>query len=75
MLDSLEPTIPMPIKYYIRIVQVLLFKDSLGYIPEIYDSAQEGFPFIYVNGEKFDFSSEVLILGEKLVESLFRMIH
>lgn len=47
----------------------------MGYIPEIYDSAQEGFPFIYVNGEKYDFSTEVLLLGEKLVESYYKMIH
>lgn len=46
---------------------------SLGYIPEIYDSAQEGFPFIYVNGEKYDFSPEVLMLGERLVESYYRL--
>lgn len=49
--------------------------DSLGYIPEIYDSAQEGFPFIYVNGEKYDFSTEVLLLGEKLVENYYKMVH
>ena len=46
---------------------------SLGYIPEIYDSAQEGFPFIYVNGEKYDFSTEVLMLGERLVENYYRL--
>jgi hypothetical protein len=47
----------------------------LGYIPEIYDSAQEGFPYIYVNGEKYDFSPEVLSLGEKLVESYYKLVH
>jgi hypothetical protein len=28
----------------------LPYSGGLGYIPEIYDSAQEGFPFIFVNG-------------------------
>jgi hypothetical protein len=28
-----------------------------------------------VNGEKYDFSTEVLMLGEKLVESYYKMVH
>jgi hypothetical protein len=52
-----------------------LYAGSLGYIPEIYDSAQEDFPFIYVNGERYDFSTEVLILGDQLVESHCQVVH
>lgn len=60
---------------YTNAYKVLYQEDSLGYIPEIYDSAQEGFPFIYVNGEKYDFSPQVLLLAERLVESYYRMVH
>lgn len=40
--------------------------DSLSYLTEILDSAQEGFPFLYVNGEKYMFSQDVLEAGQKL---------
>ena len=36
--------------------KVLYTDDSLCYLTEILDSAQEGFPFLWVNGEKYVFS-------------------
>ena len=40
---------------------------------EILDSAQEGFPYLWVNGEKYVFSQEVLDAGKKLFQE-FRLI-
>ena len=40
---------------------------------EILDSAQEGFPYLWVNGEKYVFSQDVLEAGRKLF-SQFKMI-
>ena len=52
----------------------MLYKQgSLCYLTEILDSAQEGFPYLWVNGEKYVFSHEVLDAGCKLFEQ-FRMI-
>jgi len=36
------------------------------YLPEILDSAQEAFPFLWVNGEKYVFSPAVLDNGRTL---------
>ena len=46
--------------------RVLFVDASLSYLTEILDSAQEGFPFLYVNGEKYMFSQDVLDAGQKL---------
>ena len=43
------------------------------YLTEILDSAQEGFPYLWVNGEKYVFSHEVLDAGRKLFQQ-FRVI-
>lgn len=43
------------------------------YLTEILDSAQEGFPYLWVNGEKYVFSPDVLDAGRKLFQQ-FRMI-
>jgi hypothetical protein len=49
----------------------ILFQDGhLCYLPEILDSAQERFPYILVNSEKYIFSPNVLNAGEKLAGSL-----
>ena len=53
--------------------KVLYKQGSLCYLTEILDSAQEGFPYLWVNGEKYVFSHEVLDAGCKLFEQ-FRMI-
>ena len=45
----------------------VLYKDcSLCYLTEILNSAQEGYPYIVVNSEKYIFSPNVLRAGEKL---------
>jgi len=46
--------------------KVLYKEGSLCYLTEILDSAQEGFPYLWVNGEKYVFSHEVLDAGRKL---------
>ena len=46
--------------------KVLYKEGSLCYLTEILDSAQEGFPYLWVNGEKYVFSTEVLDAGTKL---------
>lgn len=76
-----HPIAPLPRELLERIPRalplgcLLSHSDCLGYIPEIYDSAQEGFPFIYVNGEQFDFSAQVLAAGERLVETHYQLVH
>jgi len=42
-------------------------------LTEILDSAQEGFPYLWVNGEKYVFSNDVLDAGKKLFQQ-FKVI-
>jgi hypothetical protein len=58
----------------------VLFKEgSLCYLTEILDSAQEGtfpnsgFPYLWVNGEKYEFSPEVLEAGSKLFQGFCKI--
>ena len=53
--------------------KVLYKEGSLCYLTEILDSAQEGFPYLWVNGEKYVFSQDVLEAGRKLFQQ-FKMI-
>ena len=53
--------------------KVLYKEGSLCHLTEILDSAQEGFPYLWVNGEKYVFSVQVLEAGRKLFQQ-FRMI-
>jgi len=55
--------------------RVLFVDDSLSYLTEILDSAQEGFPFLYVNGEKYMFSQDVLEAGQKLFHGFWEIQH
>ena len=48
--------------------------DSLCYLTEILDSAQEAMPYLVVNGEKFTFSQEVLDYGNQLFSSFCALI-
>lgn len=41
-------------------------QDSLCYLTEILDSAQENFPHLWVNGEKYVFSDDVIQAGDTL---------
>jgi len=52
--------------------RVLYKEGSLCYLTEILDSAQEGFPYLYVNGERYVFSGEVLEAGNRLFHSFCR---
>jgi hypothetical protein len=55
--------------------RVLFVDASLSYLTEILDSAQEGFPFLYVNGEKYMFSQDVLEAGQKLFHGFCEIQH
>jgi hypothetical protein len=63
----------------------VLYKDGkLCYLTEILDSAQEGkkldinvfvaFPYLWVNGEKYVFSKEVIEAGKELFNSFCRIL-
>lgn len=58
--------------HFSKAYKVLYKEGSLCYLTEILDSAQEGFPYLYVNGEKYVFSSEVLQAGTKLFTSFMQ---
>ena len=49
-------------------------KDSLGYLTEILDSAQESTPYLVVNGEKYIFSKDVMDRGNQLFISFCNLI-
>ncbi len=52
----------------------VLYKDgSLCYLTEILNSAQEGYPYIVVNSEKYIFSPNVLRAGEKVFYSFGKL--
>ena len=54
----------------------VLYKDgSLCYLTEILDSAQERIPHLWVNGEKYVFSKEVLEAGGRLFNSFVKLQH
>ena len=53
--------------------RILYNEDSLCYLTEILDSAQEGFPYLWVNGEKYVFSKEVLDAGSSLFTSFCKI--
>ena len=55
--------------------KVLYKEGRLSYLTEILDSAQEGFPYLWVNSEKFEFSQEVLSYGNNLMAAFFRLQH
>jgi hypothetical protein len=44
-------------------------QQELCYMPEILDSAQENFPHLYVNGEKYVFSDDVINAGTQLFKN------
>lgn len=45
----------------------------LNYLVEILDSAQEAFPYLWVNGKKYEFSESVLQQGNMLYETFTRL--
>jgi len=46
----------------------ILYKDAV-FLPEIFDSAQEGYSHLWVNGEKYVFSDDVLNSGTELKQA------
>lgn len=55
--------------------RILYKDDSLCYLTEILDSAQEAVPCLYVNGIRFEFSAYVLEAGHKLFQSFIEIQH
>lgn len=53
--------------------KVLYTDDNLCYLTEILDSAQEGFPYLWVNGEKYVFSKDVLDSGQALFQHFCKL--
>ena len=54
----------------------VLYKDGkLCYLTEILDSAQEAFPYLYVNGEKYVFSKQVIETGKKLFKNFCSLLY
>lgn len=54
--------------------KVLYKEGKLCYLTEILDSAQEAFPHLYVNGEKYVFSKQVIKSGRKLFKKFKHLI-
>ena len=55
--------------------KVLYSEGELCYLTEILDSAQEGFPFLWVNSEKYIFSTNVLTAAKDLFSSFGKIKH
>ncbi|CAD8173694.1 unnamed protein product [Paramecium octaurelia] len=55
--------------------KILYTEGELCYLTEILDSAQEGFPYLWVNSEKYAFSADVLESGVRLVEAFYKVQH
>jgi hypothetical protein len=61
-------------KNFSRAYKYLYQEGSLCYLTEILDSAQEGIQCLWVNGEKYSFTSEVLDYGDKLYKSFCHLL-
>jgi len=48
-------------------------QDQLSYLTEILDSAQENYPHLWVNGEKYVFSEDVIKAGDNLSRNLLSL--
>jgi len=64
-------------KHYIdrfsKAYKILYTKDNTVYLPEIFDSAQEGYSYLWVNGEKYIFSEDVLKAGVDLKSAFYSL--
>jgi len=61
--------------YFPKAYRILYKDESLCYLTEILDSAQEAVPCLYVNGIRFEFSGFVLEAGHKLFQSFIEIQH
>ena len=72
-----EMKIPIMNRKYItkfsKAYRILYKEDSLCYLIEILDSAQEAFPYLWVNGEKYDFSQTVINYGAALYQEFCKL--
>ena len=59
------------VEKFSKAYKILYSEDNTVYLPEIYDSAQEGYSYLWVNGEKYVFSDDVLKYGKKLKETFW----
>ena len=61
-------------KNFSKAYEFLYQDESLCYLTEILDSAQEGIPYLLVNGEKFTFSNDILDHGNELYVSFCSLV-
>lgn len=61
-------------KNFSRAYKYLYQEGSLCYLTEILDSAQEGIQCLWVNGEKYSFSKEVLDYGNNLYNAFCQLL-
>jgi hypothetical protein len=57
------------IERFSKAYKILYKNDNTVFLPEIFDSAQEGYSYLWVNGEKYVFSEDVLQSGKALKEA------
>ena len=62
-------------KTFSNAYKVLYKEGKLCYLTEILDSAQEAFPYLYVNGEKYVFSKQVIDTGKKLFKNFCQLLY
>ena len=62
-------------KTFSNAYKVLYKEGKLCYLTEILDSAQEAFPYLYVNGEKYVFSKQVIETGKKLFKNFCQLLY
>ena len=62
-------------KQFSNAYKVLYKEGKLCYLTEILDSAQEAFPYLYVNGEKYVFSKQVIETGKKLFKNFCSLLY
>lgn len=61
------------IERFSKAYKILYKEDDTIYLPEIFDSAQEGYLHLWVNGEKYVFSEDVLKSGKELNEAFYTL--
>lgn len=70
---NIERTDRSYIERFSKAYKILYKEDNTVYLPEIFDSAQEGYSYLWVNGEKYVFSEDVLASGKELKEAFYNL--
>ena len=60
---------------FTKAYKVLYEEGEICYLTEILDSANEGFPFLWVNGEKYVFSDDVLESGSRTSKIFWQVVN